>query len=187
MKALKNECWECSHCHCLYALEALAEKCCLCPRCKKVSLGYCQDCAEIDQARLAIERKQKASVLPLASYANKWVYDESSDRFFRNCEDLAHYYCESHSELQKPSFVWTCYDITLGFDAAELVHSALDEHADSEKESVDAEAIAELQGLLDDWCAKQDVQSWLPDYDAYIDLTEFWKEQNEEKTSTEAN
>jgi hypothetical protein len=138
--------------------------------------GYALVCVSCRARRAARDRALRyvcATKLRAADYDDGAVYWEDhagskDDGLFPNLNALTAY-CDE-ARCQVPVYVWACRPIPLAVAADDALERALSEHPDGA--DVSTAARAELQALLDAWCAQQSLRSWRPDYTRAVVLAE---------------
>lgn len=88
--------------------------------------------------------------------------------YFEDLSELLDY-CEDH-DLPVPGWVWACVAVPLRIDAQEVIDRALEEHHEGASEWLLSNGVRELQSVLDSWCRRQLVQTWLPDRSCIVVL-----------------
>lgn len=119
----------------------------------------CNACRSKRDAANEASRFEKATKIPEAEY-DGWVYDEATEEYYASVEEY-----RERVEDGASSFLWATTTID-GFrlDADDIVQSAL-ENGDHHEDAGDSvEGIGELQTMLDAWCDKQTVRSYMVDY-----------------------
>jgi hypothetical protein len=77
---------------------------------------------------------------------------------------------EAHQD--PPPYAWACSLVPFAMNARSLLEDVLQEHHEDASESISSKAQADLQTLLDAWCAKQNVQTWEHDFGTVVVLLE---------------
>lgn len=154
------------------ALEAAldhATRCCdkKCEDCgaqleKQYYWTVCPTCKDARDDAKEAKRFDDAVKIHEAEYTG-WAYDENSTEYYPSVDEWR----DGHAgDLEdEPAHLWATSD-TDGFtlDACDIVQSAL-ENADHHEDAYDSvDDIEGLQKMLDEWCAKQDIKSYMVDY-----------------------
>lgn len=114
----------------------------------------CSPCAEEREAKQEKARFEKAEKLDWKKYDGP-VYDQSSEKYYRNIDGFF-----EDQEGLCPAYLWACDKIPFELDAQAIVEDALLEHYDDAAEHISLKAIEELQTFLNQWAAKQSIESW---------------------------
>lgn len=136
---------------------------------KKSHYVVCDACRVKRDAAKEAKRFDDATKIPEAEY-DGWVYDENAEEYYASVEEWRERFDDDSSDV---AYLWACATIDgFGLDAADIVQSALEngEHHEDAFDSVDG--IEELQTMLNGWCAKQDVKSYMVDYTRAVVLSE---------------
>lgn len=102
------------------------------------------------------------------------------------CVELDHYYwdseefmddwnSENHNNDKRPERLWLTEKYDLHIDAETIIEQACEEMYEDAIDNISMDAQDELQSNLDDWCAKQQMSSYYPDYNRYVCVP--WSEQ----------
>lgn len=86
----------------------------------------------------------------------------TGDGYFLNIEEFLD--CCEEEEVDVPPYVWATKPVAFAMNADFLLEDALQEHPEDARDALSADDERELQKLLDEWCAKQEVKTWVPDY-----------------------
>jgi hypothetical protein len=165
--------WECEKCKKAYTNKTVADNCCK----DKSEFSNCRVCGvEIQKYKticyecLQKERYKKGNKIKYSNYDLEYVYDEGSERYFSDIEDISEHYEDIDAEM--PKWVYGC-DIVkfeIGIDSAlENASENMYEDFDYSKESVDLE---ELYDYIEKWNKKQTAQAYEVNYKKIILLNE---------------
>jgi hypothetical protein len=104
---------------------------------------------------------QAAKKVRLEDYPAQPVYWNNNDRdgFFIGIDEVLDR-CEEEG-LEVPKYVWAAREVPFALNADYLIDRAIEDHGEDVRDEL---ADKELQTLLDQWCRRQDVKSWQPDY-----------------------
>jgi hypothetical protein len=158
-----------------------AVQCCapsVCRRCGKrterMHRILCRDC-EMDETWLRDAALFcKATPIDAAGYVG-YVFDESADEYVASLEEAIERIDERAAEdpdAERAFYVYACAPYGLRkLDAKDIAISHCDnsEMYEDAHESLD---VADLQRVLDEWHAKQSIESWCVDYSRVIVLDE---------------
>lgn len=130
--------------------------------------NYCAACeaerkraSDEKEARREQERFEKARKTTWKDYQGEMVYcDGYGNDGFLGLDEVEELLEGPPEEC--PDYVWACESYDLKLDAELILQQALEDHHEDAGEGITNEAGAELQKLLDDWCAKQGVRSFEP-------------------------
>ena len=154
----------CGQCRCVSRTQAEAEQCCkpyACDKCGKEILRYhtrCDDCHNVERARVERERFDKAEKL---TEWTGWVYCEGlgfRDGFFESIAELS-------DEEGLPEYVWTCTpDHFVHADVSDITERIADQ-AYEDWDPDELNGLEELRAALDKFNeANKDAISYSPDY-----------------------
>lgn len=110
----------------------------------------------------------KAKKVALEDYPDVPVYwpdgptGSMGDGYYSNVEELLEI-CEEDA-VDLPDHIWGTSPVPFRIDADHIVEGALSEHYEDAYDSLGDGALKELQTVLDEWCGKQKIKSWEPDY-----------------------
>lgn len=165
--------WQCEKCGVAYINKSHADDCCK----EKLEVPRCRVCGiEINQNRticfdcLEKERYEKGEKIKYSEYDLNWLYDERSERYFSDINDIKEHYEEI--DIKLPDWCYGCYEIPFFVDINQALESASEEmyeDFDCDNETVD---IKELTDFIDDWNKKQTAKSYYIDYNQIILLNE---------------
>ncbi len=168
------------------ALFHCAERICGCGQHLKPPYVECVDCLML--ARIEKEEAEREVAFKTAkkiTWQDYWrdnpdaqVYCQIDDAYYPNADTLLNDgdytffpdpdkppHPSGRSEPDTaPTWAWACTSIKLRMCAQDFIDSALDEHFEDAGGALDTSDEVELQKLLDEWCAKQNVQTFFPDY-----------------------
>lgn len=128
-----------------------------------MSMSKCSKCNSLEGNK---------KILSNATEIQEWegpVYDDNSSRYYENMEEFEDWrYCLDDNE-SVPEWLFPCEEIKFGrLDAHDVIESRLCEmHEDAECDDVEG-----LQKFLDEWCDKQSIASWEPDFSRKIKVKE---------------
>lgn len=107
-------------------------------------------------------------IITYEEYEYEFIYDEVTEKFYDDLEELFEFYSENEIEL--PKHVYGCQPIDFeGVDIMSLVHDdLLENHFEDAWNYVDTEGLYQIQEKLDEWVKEQGIKSW--DVDPYIKI-----------------
>jgi len=157
-----------------------------CPECKAIVQGIenesfarthcvriCEDCnkemrnsgwlacASCRGKRESLEeqnRFEKATKVDWKDY-DGYVYCPLNDTFSASVEE----FLEDFDDLA-PSYIWACTPEEFKIDASNVLEQALSNHYEDARDNISDKEYEILQNFLDEWAAKQRIESWHPDY-----------------------
>jgi len=148
------------------AEEHCAQRFCRCGAKISKSQTICRECWDGDQ-RERDERKFGLADKFLASEYGDPVYWEGhegsmGDGYFSNVEEVIEYCADS--DLTLPTYVWACSRLPFAIDVDMILESAFEQHFEGARDMLSEESRQELQQFLQNWCQKQNIESWQTDY-----------------------
>lgn len=163
--------WACADCGAVYAsgtAEQTARQCCaemLCECGQPVRKHYtlCDACLRQSAKAAELERYEKAEKIPWQKYQedeDAQIFSPVTEEFYPDADTLLD--CEDDPLGDPTPWAWACTVKKLHVDARDVTGMVMDGH--HEEAYVGDEATEELQVLLDGWCAKQNVETFFPDY-----------------------
>ena len=128
----------------------------------------CDECWNKTLAEKAEKVFDRAKKVTLEDYpSDQPVYwDGLGDGYFLHIDELLDR-CEEEG-LEVPPYVWSCKEVPFRMEADWLLERALDSHGEGALQEIADKETEELQRLLDEWCARQDVKSWQVDYSTAV-------------------
>lgn len=181
-----DQIWACGECGVLYTPwgqgdepRKRAAACCKQQYCacgQKIERGYtgpkCSPCNSFDRetARLAKATEIEAFDGP--------VYDDHRDKYWTDLGDFEDWVQDQIDDDERdnlPEWIYPCETKAFAkLDATSLIENYVhDEHHDDAFDSI--EDLDGFQKFLDEWCAKQTLQSWSPDFARKISVEKILK------------
>lgn len=107
-------------------------------------------------------------IITYEEYEYEYVYDELTEKFYDDLEELFEFYSENEMEL--PKHVYGCQPIDFeGIDIVSSIYDELEEnHFEGAWDFVDKRGLHEIQDELDKWVKEQGIGSW--DVDSSIKI-----------------
>jgi len=161
-------CYACATCGIVYSKhnKQPAELCCAPKVCEREGCAeetrkyhiYCSACREKADAAKEARKFEAARKVLYADWKGGMLHSDRSDKYFIGWQDYLDE-CENE-EVEPERYLWDCLAMKLHMDAADVIENALSDHHEDANERISDEC--ELQKLLDEWCAKQDVTTFYP-------------------------
>lgn len=124
-----------------------------CPKCGEEKTRFnCWSC--INAARQERDKQLLEEAEDVTTSYSGPVSDDN-DHFWSSPDEAA-------CDINLPAWLYACTVSRLSLDASYILESALEEHHEDAWEQLLGED--ELQKLLDAWCEKQTMETWLTDY-----------------------
>jgi hypothetical protein len=133
----------------------------------------CQACVKKKDEDKENARFQKAEKLAIADYDGPVYWGDGPDGsmgegYYSDIDDLLDR-CEEEG-IDLPLFVWTSKKVPFRIDADHAIENALSDHHEGAYDKITPAALGQLQDLLDEWCGKQNIESWEPDFSRAVVL-----------------
>lgn len=160
--------YACSKCRFVRRNGLEAIECCVpkkCEDCKqelrrKDFYLRCLACAAKHETEKQRRILDKAKKLDAKEYTGRVLYSEGRDQYY--FEGVFEYLEDAENDGVDPEeYLWGCVSYGLHIDADSVIDSATEEHHEDAYYECDHDG---LQKLLDEWCAKQGVETFTPDY-----------------------
>lgn len=189
-QAIEPVAWACGNCRTILAFEPDARAHCACERCKaplanRDFTGLCPSCRPIMREEERAERRArvvtldaeafaKARKVPESAWSDTVVWEEGSgdmsgDGYFSST-DTVREQCERDG-VPVPAYVWGTTPVVMSLDAGHIVDQALEDSYEGASDAVSADALTELQSLLDGWCERHPVKWWSEDRGVAVMMT----------------
>lgn len=184
--------WACADCGAVYggalaektAREHCAQRICDCGQVLKEHYTICVDClmlSEMEQRDAERERDlATAEQIRWQDYDSEMqICSSTSGDFYPDADTLLD--SEEDIGLDEPwltTWAWACTVKKLHVDARDVAQAALNGH--DEEAYIGDKAIEDLQELLDAWCAKQDLETFFPDYTRIVTFNDLVQERRAE-------
>lgn len=123
----------------------------------------CGECQRKAEEERAAKRLAEARVIDESEYDGHMLYSEDHDAYY---PDVATYLDHEYDEPE--SHLWACREESLSLGAESIIENALTEHHEDARDELRDGAEADLQAMLDAWCAKQHVRTYFPDYSVAV-------------------
>ena len=140
--------------------------------------GFCPTCDEARIRESLAERVEKARKVPWAEAVGAYRHGFIVDTIGRDWDEVQF---DSLEDLRDnclrfgtpdPLIVHPLRSEGIKISAAHVIESALEDHHEEAADGLLPGAREELQALLDAWCAKQRVETLMPDRDVVVVLPE---------------
>lgn len=165
--------YQCEKCGEFYRVKYVADECCK----EKLEYSTCNDCGTVINKNRSIctecwlkNKFEKGKKIKYSEYKEEYLYDESSEKYFSDLEELEEYYYEI--EINRPKWVFGCYGVPFQIDIDSALENASEEQYedfDYENESID---LKDLLDFVEEWNKKQITRTWNSDYGQIILLDE---------------
>lgn len=182
--------WSCADCGSVFASgtaektarEHCAQRICECGQVLKEHYTICVDClrlSEMEQRNAERDEGFKtAKKIPWRDYwrdnEHAQVYCQVDDSYYSDAETLLD--DGGYDDYEMPTWAWACTSIKLRMDAKVIIDDALKEHYDGAGGELNSDDDAQLQKLLDAWCAKKFVETFIPDYTRIVTFEDIVQE-----------
>lgn len=170
--------WACGTCRVIYGNLDAAAMCCAPRTCdcgvtfSKEDWPYtcCRPCkAKHDEERAQAQWDQAEKITE--AQARGQVYDDDHGEFHADIDAFLDWLEDAQHEHEDPDMrprVYACTLSGLHYSAEHAIDSMLEDHHEDARDELGEDACAQLQAMLDVWCAAQGVRSWDPDYSRAI-------------------
>jgi hypothetical protein len=124
---------------------------------------------EVDESELEHRRFEKAQHVAEADYENMVVYtNDVLGGDLGECYWTIDALCEhcEQENIELPEYAWACESQTFSLEAEHIIEDEAersDWDLDMVRDHISIKQLAELQSLLDDWCAKVNLECWQQD------------------------
>lgn len=147
--------------------EAHCSRTCRCGGTTSEGRVLCPTCTDDERKDREARLYDKATKVSVEDYPDEPVYWEGHDGsmgtgFFTNIDEVLDY-CEEE-QLPTPKYIWACVPRPLEVPTDAVLEAAVEEHNTVAVEDLSEGAVADLQTFLSDWCRKQNVRTWFPDF-----------------------
>jgi hypothetical protein len=114
----------------------------------------------------------KAKKIKYSEYKTKWLYDENTDRYYNDKEELYDYY--DYNEIIYPiqKWVFACEEIPFVLNIDQALESASEEMYEDFDYTNYLTDIGELYDFIKKWNEKQSAKSYMVDYKTVVLLNE---------------
>ncbi len=163
--------YKCKMCGKVYYNKVVAEECC---KGKEKPKNKCRVCVceveppwTICRSCREKERYDKAIKIPYAEYKIPMLYDERTEKFFSDPEELEEEYFDN-LEDEVPAWCYGCVEIPFKIDIDNAIESASEKmHEDFDYER-DVMSLKELHEFIKQWNAKQTAKTYEVDYKTVV-------------------
>jgi hypothetical protein len=146
--------WACGECGSIFSSDSSAAICCKQNYCEcgtklETYQSRCSTCCDID-------RFNRAEIIEWDG--ESYLYDENTDHYYADFDELFDY-----EEDDPPEFLYACKPHKWrGVDFEDCVQQSLEDHYEDAIDHI--KGLAEMALTVKEWCKKQDIVSWSPDY-----------------------
>lgn len=173
--------WKCGVCGKAYLNHLIAENCCK----HEPEFSNCRVCGvEIQKNRticyecLQKERYEKGEKIKYSDYKLEYLYDEGSERYFRDIEDMEEFYYDMNfdspedEQVEVPKWVYGCDAIDFKIEIDYALESASENMYEDFDYSQDSVDLKELYDFINKWNKKQTATTYESNYKKIVLLNE---------------
>lgn len=126
----------------------------------------CEKCWRSDQITRDLKKFERAEKVEEDAYGDPVFWEGNigsmGDGYFASLDEV-YEHCEDEG-IDRPIYVWACNPVPLQIAVDDILESAFQEHFEAARDTLSSAAEMELTDFLLTWCARQNIQSWQPDF-----------------------